>query len=112
MHLALEDNRRCPGHPAARVADPQRMWAAQISTAPARCRACIPVAVAARPRTERNPQRKSALKVLQSRVTDVLRSGQGLPKAVAGGTYTDTGPVGGDFLATHYCITPHEYPRA
>ena len=30
----------------------------------------------------------------------MLRSGQGLPKAVAGGTYTDTGPVGGDFLAT------------
>ena len=36
MHLALEGNRRCPGHPAARLVDPRRMWAAPISVALAR----------------------------------------------------------------------------
>ena len=71
--------------------------AAQSSMPNSTARAFIPVAVAARPRTERNPQRKSALegspKPCDGRVA--LRS---VPsKAVAGGTYTDTGPVGGDF---------------
>ena len=36
MHLALEDNRRCPGHPATRVVDPRTMLAAPISMALAR----------------------------------------------------------------------------